>query len=815
MTRQSLERKFHRFNELGDLPIWVACTTSKVPINPHTGKAGSASDPATWGTRSEAEAAVAKYGLAGIGIALTTLPDGRRLCGLDTDGCYSATGDGRAAWVDDVYALLDGCYNELSPSCTGRHHLFLIDPATLPDDAGERSDYSNRKKKPERNGFELYLTGGRYFTVTGHDVGGELMVLGPATIVQLTNLLDIAFPLPEEVPPPKPNGHQVGHKHASDHDKALEILDHLSNAGSYASYIPWFKIVGSAHSATDGSEAGLRAVETWTEKGGYKSGHCGELWGYFRRTPPRKLDIRHLINEARAHGYEPYPPHSGPDRRPTDIEAAKSIVWTRPEPLLSDSRRYPYPVEALPDLIRQAVEEVQLFVQCSIEMVAASALSALSIAAQPLIDIRRSSGLQGPTGLYYLTIAESGERKTTSDKFFMQAIYEYERKKREEGKGAEAEYAASLAVWEAMRKAADVKLDVAAKDKKPLEACQAELSALEKGKPTPPRIPRIIYADATQEKLLRCLATGWPSAAIVSSEAGAVFGAHAMGRDSVMRTLGSLNVLWDGGVLPVDRVGGGSFTVRGARLSISLQVQPAVLRDFMEGNKGLARGSGFLARFLLSAPESRQGTRMFQEPPPKWPALDAFNARIAELLATKATINDDGSLSPVVLDLSREAKAAWVEYHDRIEKEIGPIGDLADVRDVAAKAADNIARLAALFHFLDARNGYGSIGPDAVRSAALVVIWHLYESKRFLGSFSLSAEAARAAALDGWLRDYCRRESVTIVSIRTVQQFSPVRARKALDEALATLAEHGRAKIIAEGKKRLIAINPALLEAIP
>jgi putative DNA primase/helicase len=377
-----------------------------------------------------------------------------------------------------------------------------------------------------------------------------------------------------------------------------------------------------------------------------------------------------------------------------------------------------------------------------------------------------------------------------------------------------------MAAWEAKRQVAGAELEAAAKDKKPedkksLEACQTRLAELEKSKPMPPRIARIIYADATQEKLLRCLATGWPSAAIVSSEGGAVFGAHAMGRDSVMRTLGALNVLWDGGTLQVDRVSGGSFTVRGARLSINLQVQPAVLHNFMEGTKGLARGSGFLARFLLVAPETRQGTRMFQDPPPTWPALDAFNARTAELLATPATINDDGSLEPVVLDFSREAKAAWVEYHDRIEKELGPIGEFADVHDVAAKAADNIARMAALFHFLHGRNGYGNIGPEAVRSAALVVIWHLYEARRYLGALSSSPEEARAAALDSWLRDLCRREGVSTVSTRTAQQFGPVRDRRELDEALAALVERGRVKIIAEGKKRLIAINPALLEATP
>ena len=299
--------------------------------------------------------------------------------------------------------------------------------------------------------------------------------------------------------------------------------------------------------------------------------------------------------------------------------------------------------------MRHAVEEVQLFVQAPDEMVAASAISALAIATQHLIDVRRTIALQGPSGLYYLVIADSGDRKTTIDRFFMTPVYEYERKERETGKATEADHAAKMAVWEAKKKAAIAGLESAAKGKqsaeddkakggKTLEAYQAELADLEKNKPTPPRIPRLIYADATQEKLLRCLATGWPSAAIVSSEGGAVFGAHAMSRDTVMRTLGALNVLWDGGTLQVDRVGDGSFVVRGARLSINIQVQAAVLRDFMEGTKGLARGSGFLARFLIADPETRQGTRMFREAPASWPALTDFNARISALLATKVAI---------------------------------------------------------------------------------------------------------------------------------------------------------------------------------
>lgn len=52
-----------------------------------------------------------------------------------------------------------------------------------------------------------------------------------------------------------------------------------------------------------------------------------------------------------------------------------------------------------------------------------------------------------------------------------------------------------------------------------------------------PRIPRLLYADATPEALAHALATGWPSGGALSAEAGAVFGAHGMGQDTILRNL--------------------------------------------------------------------------------------------------------------------------------------------------------------------------------------------------------------------------------------------------------------------------------------
>jgi putative DNA primase/helicase len=123
----------------------------------------------------------------------------------------------------------------------------------------------------------------------------------------------------------------------------------------------------------------------------------------------------------------------------------------------------------------------------------------------------------------------------------------------------------------------------------------------------------------------------------------------------------------------------------------------------------LARGTGFLARFLVAWPKSTQGFRPFTEAPKNWPALAAFNQRIAGILKQPAAIDDDEALTPAILTLTAEAKAAWVKFHDAIEGELRNGGELYDVRDVASKTADNAVRLAAQFQVFEHGMG-GAVG---------------------------------------------------------------------------------------------------------
>ena len=485
--------------------------------------------------------------------------------------------------------------------------------------------------------------------------------------------------------------------------------------------------------------------------------------------------------------------------------------WAEPQPLTMTIDPQPYPIDALPDGIRAAVEEVAKFVQAPIPMIASSALAALSVAAQAHVDVARSERLQGPTGLFLLTIADSGERKSSCDGHFTKAIDRYELEQAKLAKPILKNYEAELQVWKAKNEGIKDKIRQLAKTGNSIDLQSSMLREHEHEMPEKPMIPRLLYADATPESLAYNLATKWPAAGILSAEGGIVLGSSGMGKESIMRNLALFNQLWDGRSLTIDRKSTESFSVKGARLTIALQVQESTLKSFFSSSGGLARGTGFLARFLISQPTSTQGSRMFTEAPSPCVHLDKFNERISEILSRPPRF-DDGLLSPTLVKLNAQAKAAWIVFHDSIERELKVGGELQDVRDVASKIADNAARIAALMQIFEGNIDDG-VGEGAFEGASRIAAWHLHESLRFFGGVAQPEEMADAARLDKWILAYCKREGVSQVSTKKVQQFGPggLRDRTSIESAVHQLNSLARARIVEDGRSRVIQVNPTLL----
>jgi putative DNA primase/helicase len=485
---------------------------------------------------------------------------------------------------------------------------------------------------------------------------------------------------------------------------------------------------------------------------------------------------------------------------PRIVSSAARKFTPSDEPLeLPVETGVPYPLDALPDTIRGAVREVAAFVQSPVALAACSALGAASVAVQGLANVRRDDALAGPCGVFVLVVAQSGDRKSSADRHFTQPLREAETALRLHSAPKVEEYRSREAAWTAEREGILAALRKA-RAKDPADAfvreMQDSLTAHDRGRPRPVKTPLIVMEDATAEAIAWQLARvdGWPSAGIFAHEGGAVLGGHSMRAEPLMFTLALFNRLWDGADIHISRRTSESFHLKDSRFTLSLAVQPETLRDFLDGSRGLARGSGFLARCLIAAPESLQGTRIYRAPP-DFVALRKFQERLKDLAVTPLPLREDGTLEPRELRLSIAGHSSWVSFHDEVERELRVGGAYESIRDAASKAAENCARLAAMFHVFEEGLG-GEIGAERVEAAAAIMRWHLTEARRLFGSLEVSEAVRHAAVLERWLRERGKTEIERV----EIQRFGPsmIRPREKLEAALGELRAHGR--IVCEGR---------------
>lgn len=486
--------------------------------------------------------------------------------------------------------------------------------------------------------------------------------------------------------------------------------------------------------------------------------------------------------------------------------------WNEPKPLFSEREQQQFPVDALPDMAREAIVEVQEYMQCPMPLAVAGAFSAMSLAGQGVANVYRDEHLFSPCSLYLLTIAESGERKSAVDDLFARPIraWEVEQLKSLEPKIEERK--AQIESWSAKKEGIESAIKDAAKKHKETDALEAQLAEHMKNRPQPLKCPWLFFDDVTIERISTSFAERWPSAAWMSSEGGAILGGHSFRGDAQIGTFAHLNQRWDGSALRRERQMSQSARCDRPRLTVSIAIQSETLRLFVSSTKGLARETGFFARFLICHPATTQGTRAYREPG-QMTKLAAFHKKITSLLG-ETRLDERGELFLARIELCREGRTRWKKAYDEIERRLVPHGELSDVRDVASKAADNIARLAALFSLLANGADIPFVEPADIDRAARIVEWYLSEAQKVLGTSGIDAELIAASQVEEWLVKYLRSNSnAQLTSREALQRIVPVKYRKLkeLEPALRTLQEHDRVKVFKEGRTTRIAAHPEIL----
>ena len=268
-----------------------------------------------------------------------------------------------------------------------------------------------------------------------------------------------------------------------------------------------------------------------------------------------------------------------------------------PRPLVADAAvPSPYPIEALGDVLGPAARATAANVQCADAMAAQSVLSVASLSAQALADVLLPYGQTRPLSLFCLTIAASGDRKTSADLEAMVPVIKRERQLRNEYEPLAKRHAVEHAAWRAEK--AKIERDLKLKDRLARQKALEELGP----EPEAPIKPVLTLNESTAEGLAKHMAILPGALGIFSAEGGQFLNGHGFSAETKMRTAASFSSLWDGRGLRRLRAGDGLIDLHGRRLAAHLMVQPEAAADVL--NDPVLRDQGFLSRFLIAAPES-------------------------------------------------------------------------------------------------------------------------------------------------------------------------------------------------------------------
>lgn len=463
-----------------------------------------------------------------------------------------------------------------------------------------------------------------------------------------------------------------------------------------------------------------------------------------------------------------------------------------------------FPISALPVVAMNSALELQRNTGAPLVLIAASTLTAMSLVMQGQINVRRLDGLEGSVSVWYLIVAESGERKTATDEKNMKSIREFDTEQAKRFDTKMLAFETAMQVWTVENKAILFAIKKNTQKEEPTDDLKARLSNHAAAMPKKPKRFRLLYNDVSPAAIKACLSENSNSIGIVSDEGASIFCGEAI------TDLSLHNRLWGGATIEYDRANK-NFIVADPRLTFSVMVQPGTLNRYFDRKGEEAREQGFFARFNFCYPPSTQGNRFIPNHAPTWHHLPIFQSRIREL--ADANVGPDGEpAEKITLSFTPEAQERWIDAYNDIESRVRPGQDFFNVKDYAAKLADNLARLAALFHFFDGNEGQISL--DTLERAKSVQVWFANEYLRlFSPEPKMSQDLQDAYRLEIWLAQYRKRMSgsITCVKRNFLLQNIPFAMRKKLrlDFALDVLFATGKVSEFKQGKTRWITLTPA------
>lgn len=450
-----------------------------------------------------------------------------------------------------------------------------------------------------------------------------------------------------------------------------------------------------------------------------------------------------------------------------------------------------YPVNSFPPVMRDLIIELCNDAQVPVELAASVVLAAASMACQSSYEIQLPDGSTKPCSLYLLTIADSGERKSSIYSSVMKPFYEFEKKEKIAhnllSQDIKAEQQAHKILIKSIEKTIKKKMDNGIECQRDIE----KYKELIKNTPSIPKKIKLIYDDVTPEAVQKGLYDNVPSAGIISDEATTFFEGRAK------NNLGLFNKLWDGSSFDVERRGGNSFSVENGKFAMLLMIQPDAFIRYFERHGTHACGTGFLPRFLITKVISTQGQRKSRTPSQR-EGLNAFHKAIEELLKQSKEVFYNNA-QPIKLALDIETKLELPAIMERIEESIRENKHIFSMSNsYLSKYVENTIRIAALLHVLSGDKSE-LIKLHEFNKADEIMAYFYSQTKNLFTTY-FGTPTNDADYLYSWLCNLRNPHTLCpIISLRKsmVRRIAPnhLRDNKRINEALNILQEDGKVRL--------------------
>lgn len=355
-----------------------------------------------------------------------------------------------------------------------------------------------------------------------------------------------------------------------------------------------------------------------------------------------------------------------------EIEKWDEVIPLDERPLVK------FPLEVLPDAIKNYCLAVSEATQTPIDMAGVIALALLALSMQRKYQIAGKHDWIEPLNLYVMVVAEPSERKSVVINQMIKVIHAFETNYNEahalEREKSEIEYQSLIAKRNKLVR--DV--EKGKTQSSDLDAVITEINGFN-------RLHKLILTvdDVTPEILANKLKEQDESLSIFSSEGG-IFDIIS-GAYSKIVNIDILLKAYSGDFVRVDRIGRESISLKKPKLTILLMVQPKVLENIM--NNSVFSGRGLNARFLYSIPESKVETR-------KLSTIEISDDIKQEFYRLVNSILNEDTKFIDTIELSDDAYKGLENFHDTFEVRLKT--ELKNIGAWAGKLVGNILRISGL-----------------------------------------------------------------------------------------------------------------------